>query len=151
VINIANNDTLWVQAQMYDTELPLLHQNTRVWVQIDGFGEQKLAGNIVFDNLVNEKDSRVHLLNIAIANPQGQLQPGMAAYVYLQTSKGSPLVVIPKSSVIYGQDADYVWVKQPDSVFERRKVQLGKDNTLLVAVLQGLKRGSRWCLQAPTS
>jgi Cu(I)/Ag(I) efflux system membrane fusion protein len=141
VINIANNDSLWVQAQMYDTELPLLHENTKVWVQIDGFGGQKLPGSIVFDNLVNEKDSRVHLLNIAIANPQGRLQPGMPAYVYLQTSKGSPGVVIPKSSVIYGQDADYVWVEQPDHAFERRKVRLGKDNTALVAVFQGVKAG----------
>jgi Cu(I)/Ag(I) efflux system membrane fusion protein len=141
VMDIAGNNTLWVQAQVYDAELPLLGEHPRIWVQVEGFPRQKVPGNIVFDNPVNDKDSRVHLVNIAIRNPDGGIQPGMPAYVYLQTGEGHPVVVIPKSSVIYGQDADYVWVKQPDSAFQRRKVQLGKDNATLIAVLGGIKAG----------
>jgi len=141
VLNIVNNNTLWVQAQLYDSELPLLDADPKIWVELDAFPGKKLSGKIVFNNPVNENDSRVHLLNIAITNPDDKIQPGMLAYVYLQTSKGQPVVVIPKSSVIYGQDNNYVWVKQPDSSFVRRKVMLGKDNISLVAVLQGIKAG----------
>lgn len=141
VMDIAGNNTLWVQAQLYDSELPLLREHPRIGVQVDGFPGQNTSGNIVFENPVNDKDSRVHLLNISIRNPGGKIQPGMPAYVYLQTGEGHPVVVIPKSSVIYGQDADYVWVKRPDSAFQRRKVRLGEDNATLVAVLNGVKAG----------
>ncbi|GAB3359438.1 efflux RND transporter periplasmic adaptor subunit [Arachidicoccus ginsenosidivorans] len=141
ILSLAENNTLWVQAQLYDQLLPLISKDTKIWVQLAGSMGQKLPGKIVFDNPVNEPASRVHLVNIEISNPGGNLQPGMLAYVHMQTSKGQPGVAIPKSSVIYGQDRAYVWVKRPDSSFERREVTLGQDNTSLVAVLQGVKVG----------
>lgn len=150
VLGLAKNNTLWVQAQLYDAELPLLDANPKIWVELGAFPGQKLSGKVVFNNAVNESNSRVHLMNIAIDNPNGRIQPGMLAYVYLQTSNEQPVVVIPKSSVIYSQDNNYVWVKQPDSNsapssdrFERRKVKLGNDNTTLVAVLQGIEAGEQ--------
>jgi len=141
VLSLAENNTLWVQAQLYDQQLPLISKDTQIWVELAGSTGQKLPGKIVFDNPVNQQNSRVHLVNIAISNPDGKIQPGMLAYVHMQTSKGQPGVVIPQSSVIYGQDHAYVWIKRPDSSFERREVTLGKDNTSQVAVLQGVKAG----------
>jgi len=150
VLSLVKNNILWVQAQLYDAELPLLNANSKIWVELEAFPGQKLSGKLVFNNPVNENNSRIHLLNIAIDNPYGKIQPGMLAYVYLQTAQEQPVVVIPKSAVIYEQDNNYVWIKQPDSSvtsrverFERRKVTLGNSNTTLVAILQGINAGEQ--------
>lgn len=141
VMKLANNNTLWVQAQLYDSELPLLENQHEIKVGLKAFPGKELPGKIVFNNPVNNQNSRVHLLNIAIPNPNGRIQPGMLAYVYLKTSKEQPAVVIPKSAVIYGEKNNYVWIERPDSSFERRKVQLGVYNDTGIQVLNGIKAG----------
>lgn len=143
VLRVVKNNTLWVQAQLYDTELPLLNADPEIWVELDAFPGKKLPGKIVFNNPVNKNDSRVHLLNIAITNPDDKIQPGMLAYVYLQTSKEQPAVVIPESAVIYGEKNNYVWVAEPADQFKRRKVQLGTDNNSMIQILHGIKPGEK--------
>ncbi len=150
ILHLVENDTLWVRAQLYDNEWPVLQDLEDVKVEIKGFGK-KLSGKVVFNNPVNKGESRVHLLTIAIVNATGKLQPGMLAYVYLHTSEKQPGVVIPKSAVVYGTKKNHVWVKQPGSHstgssrqvsrFERRAVVLGESNQTSVRVLQGIKPG----------
>lgn len=140
VLSLAENNTLWVQAQLYDRELPDLSAGAKIGVQIAG-SYQRLSGHIVFDNPVNEGDSRVHLVNIAIPNPEGKIQPGMLAYVYLETSKNNPSIVIPRSAVLYGENNNYVWVKDSSGAFQRRAVVLGRDNNAMTEVLHGIKPG----------
>jgi Cu(I)/Ag(I) efflux system membrane fusion protein len=143
VLNLADNNILWVQAQLYDTELPLAEENPALWVKLDGFSGENLPGKIVYDNPVNVNNSRIHLLNISIPNPGGKIQPGMLAYVYLQTPSGKPVLTIPASSVIYDAHHDYVWTALPDNRFERHIVKLGAVNNDLVQILQGINPGDR--------
>lgn len=141
VLSLAGNKTIWVQAQLYDNELPLLKKNPQIWVELDGDPAQRLPGKVVFNNPANQSDSRVHLLNIAIANPDGKIQPGMLAYVFLQDSVDTPVLAVPKSSVIYDEKKNYVWVALPNNHFQRHTVQLGADNDNAVQILKGIEPG----------
>jgi Cu(I)/Ag(I) efflux system membrane fusion protein len=143
VMNIAQNNTLWVQAELYDNELPLLVENPQIWVELDVSPGKRIPGKIAFNNPTLENNSRVHLVNIAIPNIGGKIQPGMLAYVYLQTGGGQSNVVIPKSAVIYDANRNYVWIQGPDSSFEMRGVRLGSNNRTMIAVLQGIQPGDR--------
>lgn len=142
IMNLASNNTLWVQAQLYDKELPLLKKLKDIKVKLKDFPGKKLSGRIVFNNPVNVKQSRIHLLNIAIPNPNGNIQPGMLAYVYLSISKEHPNVVIPKSAVIYEEESNYVWIARSGNQFERYKVKLGTHNNSMIQVLHGIKPGA---------
>src|SRR5699024_5555009 len=112
-------------------------------VGLKAFPEKKISGKIVFNNPVNQKNSRVHILNIAIPNPNGKIQPDMLAYVYLKTSKEQPDIVIPKTAVIYAEKNNYVWIERTDNRFERRSVQLGIENNTGIQVLDGIKPGEK--------
>ncbi len=141
VMNIAQNNTLWVQAELYDTELSLLTANAKIWVELEALSGERLPGKIVFNNPALENNSRVHLMNIAITNPGGGIQPGMLAYVYLQAGGKRPVVTIPKSAIIYDPKQDYVWIQEPDSSFEMRGVQLGAGDKTMIEVLSGINPG----------
>ena len=148
VFQLAKNNTLWVQAQLYDTEIPLLSRHPKIWVETDALPGEKLAAHIVYNNPVMNNNSRMQLVNISIDNPGGKLQPGMLAYVYLQTGRKEPVVVIPKSAIIYGEHQDYIWMQMPPSdsmssksVFMRMPVQVGKDNQTQIEILDGVQAG----------
>lgn len=148
VFQLAKNHTLWVQAQLYDTEIPLLAQHPEIWVETDALPGKKLPAHIVYNNPVMNNNSRMQLVNMAIDNRGGMLQPGMLAYVYLQAGHQSPVVTIPKSAIIYGEHQDYIWMQmpQPDStsdksIFMRMPVQVGKDNQTQIEILDGVQAG----------
>lgn len=142
ILDLAGNQTLWVQAQLYERELPLLTGNPEIRVAIDGMGERRLSGKIVFNNPVTEKGSRVHLLNIVIPNPDGQIQSGMLARVYLITGGLKKALVVPKSAVVYDTKKHYVWIALPGNVFRRREVILGDEHQEDVQILSGVDSGA---------
>lgn len=142
VLNLSGNNTIWVQAQLYDNELPMLLKNSSFLVKIAGMNEM-LKGSLAFDNPANVEGTRVHLVNIAVENPGGKIQPGMQAYVYLQTKEQNDLPSVPKSSIIYGAKNDYAWVALNDNKFERRTVALGKENESSVQITNGISRGEK--------
>ncbi len=141
VVSIAKNSTIWVQAQLYDNELPLVKNDPPLWVEVDGFSGPRIRGAIVFNNPVNENDSRVHQVNIKIANPTGKIQPGMLAYVFLESKSKSGGTIIPASSIIYGATMDYAWVQKSPNKFERRMVRLGKSDHNKMEILSGINSG----------
>lgn len=148
IMNLADNKTLWVQAQLYDNELPLLNNKHEIEVAFPAFPRKMISGKIVFNNPVNNNHSPVHLLNIAIPNLNGQIQPGMLAYVYLQTTMKIPEVIIPKSAILYEEKNNYVWIQLPgkssdasNSMFERREVRLGMDSSNMIQVMRGIAPG----------
>lgn len=141
ILSLSGNRTLWVQAQLYDTELPLVNEDSRFWIKLEGLPGESIRGKIVFNNPINVNNSRVHLLNISIANPDGKIQPGMLAYVYLQSPSGKPVLTIPASSVLYGARHDYVWAALPGNRFERHIVELGAANDNMIQILRGIKPG----------
>lgn len=143
VFSLVDNNIIWVQAQLYDKELAALSANPKIWVSFDAGSTEKIPGAIAYNNPINQTDSRIHLLNISIPNTDGKLQPGMLAYVYLQTGKGSSSVLIPKSAIIYGEKNNYAWVALPNNKYERREVKLGNDNSTMVQVLQGINAGEK--------
>ncbi|MGH2645659.1 MAG: efflux RND transporter periplasmic adaptor subunit, partial [Chitinophagaceae bacterium] len=122
---------------------PLINQHSVIKVSIAGEGGKKIPGKIVFDNPVNQQNSRIHILNISIPNPDGNIQSGRLAYVYLSTINPHPVVTIPKSSVIYGADNDYVWVESSENKFIRHSVQIGNHNGSMLQVLNGILSGDR--------
>lgn len=148
IFQLVKNNTLWVQAQLYDTEIPLLSQHPEIWVETDALPGEKLAAHIVYNNPVMNNSSSVQMLNVSIDNPHGNLQSGMLAYVYLQANNAKPVVMIPKSAVIYGRHQDYIWMQmpQPDSmssasIFMRMAVQVGKENQTQVEIINGVQPG----------
>lgn len=142
VLNLAGNNTIWVQAQLYDNELPLLSKDVDIRIKIDGMNEI-LKGNLAFDNPSNVEGTRVHLVNIAIDNPGVKIQPGMLAYVYLQAKGQNDLPSIPKSAIVYGEKNDYAWVALNDNKFERRTIALGKENETSVQITDGISQGEK--------
>ncbi len=143
VLTLADYDTLWVRAEMYDKEIPLLKKIQDIKVALKASPGEKIPGRKIFSSPVDKNRSGIHLLNIAIPNSTGTLQPGMLVYVFLKTGTQQPSVIVPATSIIRDEDNNYIWVEKSKNRYRRYKVLLGEINNHQAQVLHGIDAGAK--------
>ncbi|POY35367.1 hypothetical protein C3K47_14985 [Solitalea longa] len=139
VLNLSSLNDIWVEAEVFDNELTILAKNPKITVELEAYPGEIFPAEVVYQNPHMQGVSNINLLTLKIKNTVN-LKPGMLAYVHLTTGIGNELIV-PKSAVIYGEKMNIAWIKRPDGSFERRMVELGKENKQNVQILEGLHNG----------
>lgn len=133
-------NNLWVEAQLYASEINSYKENDRVSVSFPDLGGQAINGKIEFINPELSDVSKVNLVRISVPNPQGLIRPGMLAYISIGNGSNQALAV-PTSAILTDGKGSLVWVKNPDGSFSSRMIKLGNGNQSYVPVLSGLNAG----------
>jgi membrane fusion protein, copper/silver efflux system len=130
---------LWIEAQIYTSELKWLHEKPSITVEFDAYPGETFTVVPVFDNPTVEADQKISLVRFMLTNRSRQLKPGMMVYVNIKRNEKKTLV-IPKSSILVGNMIT-AWVKTGDGIYESRMIQIGIQNKKEVEVVSGLKEG----------
>jgi len=77
--------TVWVQAQVYEHQLGLVHEGQAAQAVVDAFPGQIFAGKVEFIQPHLDPGTRTVEVRYALLNPGHQLRPGMFASVTLKT------------------------------------------------------------------
>jgi len=140
---LADLSTVWVQAKIYEYELPHVEKGQPATVTLPALPDQKLTGKVVFLQPTVDEKTRTVQVRVELPNQEGLLRPGMFAHVVIEHTMGRGLLV-PTSAVIRTGDQDIVYrVKAPGQFVpvEVRisPVQFGDR----FQVLEGLKAGDQ--------
>ncbi|HEX8041298.1 MAG TPA: efflux RND transporter periplasmic adaptor subunit [Chryseosolibacter sp.] len=141
VFRLTDFSTLWIESQLYSSEVGYLKQSPLVEVEFEAFPGDRIKGAIVYDNPRLEENTKINLVRVSINNRNGIYKPGMMAYVYLRRNRRETLV-IPKSALLL-EKFTTVWIETPDGMFEQRMVKAGIGNKREVEILSGLSAGER--------
>jgi membrane fusion protein, copper/silver efflux system len=141
MIPLADLNSLWIETQLYSSEINYLKQSPVLEVEFEAFPEVRLTGEIVYDNPRLEENTKINLVRIKVANLKGNYKPGMMAYVFLKRNERRTLV-IPKSALLVENNI-IVWIEMPDGMFEQRMVDIGIQNKREVEILNGLSPGDQ--------
>jgi Cu(I)/Ag(I) efflux system membrane fusion protein len=106
---IADLSTVWVQAKVYEYELPHVELGQPATVTLAALPDQKLMGKVVFVQPTVEEKTRTVEVRIELPNPKGLLKPGMFADIDIQHTMGEGLLV-PTSAVIRTGERDIVFL-----------------------------------------
>lgn len=139
LMELADDNKLWVEAQVYPNELQLLTPGMPVDVMIPIAGNLHLRSTVNFINPAIEPGSNVTLIRAIIDNPQNKLYPGMLALLSVQTQKSKGLV-IPASALLVNKNGKVVWVQQDDGSFASKIVTTGIETADSVMILTGIKQ-----------
>ncbi|HET9056347.1 MAG TPA: efflux RND transporter periplasmic adaptor subunit [Chitinophagaceae bacterium] len=139
LFRLADLSQLWIEAQMYTSELRWLYEKPVITVEFDAYPNEIFSAVPVFDNPTVEADQKISLVRFLVAGSNRQLKPGMMAYVNIKRNE-KKTVVIPKSSILVGNMIT-AWVKTGDGTYENRMIELGIQNKKEVEVISGLKEG----------
>jgi Cu(I)/Ag(I) efflux system membrane fusion protein len=142
LVDIADLSVVWVWAQFYQDELPLLKKGLPVTITTSSYPGEKFDGKIsVVDPFMNEA-LRTGRARIDVENPGFKLRPDMFVDIELAMDMGEGLTV-PVSAVLPTGQRNIAFVDKGEGKLEPRFVGLGRNYGDFYAVTSGLKEGER--------
>ncbi len=143
---LADLSRVWIEADFYETEAPLLRVGLPVEVLVPGT-EHKFQARIEEIYPWVEEKLRVFRVRLSLANPRMALRPGAWAEVRVRVPLGMRMV-IPDEALIYGGRHYYVFVRKGPGTFEPRMVKVGRRVGHQRIVLSGLHPGEEVVVSA---
>jgi membrane fusion protein, copper/silver efflux system len=140
IVKLADLSTLWVEAQVYTSQLAEISNNALATVQLPGFEGKEIKGKIEFINPEINPDTRINLIRVSISNPGYQLKPGMPAYILLRSPQRQTLT-LPIDAVIRDGKGATVWVRTGTHSFKNRMVTVGLESDDRIEIKSGLNPG----------
>ena len=104
--------------------------------------EERFEGTLVRLAPTLDTLTRTLRAEVAVANPRGQLRPGMFVEVTLIAEQREDVPVVPREAVAERGGRKVVFVVKGQKV-ERREVALGLGDDEIVEVREGLEAGER--------
>lgn len=138
LFDIADLSTVWIIADIYEYELPLIKAGETARISLSYFPGKEFSSRIdyVYPSLSGE--TRTAKVRFSIPNPGGKLMPQMFTNVEVKINLGKRLA-IPEDAVIDTGIRQIVYVDKGEGYFEPREVTLGVKAEGMVEVLKGLK------------
>jgi Cu(I)/Ag(I) efflux system membrane fusion protein len=139
---IANLSTIWVQADVYEYELPFIQTGQPANLTLEGLPGETFSGRVTYIYPYLNKASRTIQVRLEFLNPHIRLKPDMYGTVLIQVDRGLSLA-IPDEAVLDSGLRQVVFVAQEKGIFEPREVTLGPKVGSFFEVTHGLKEGER--------
>lgn len=142
LFRIAPLEKVWVQADVYEQDLPHVKIGQKVEVTFPYLPGKKYESQIAYIYPALEGMTRTARVRIELANPDLVLKPDMYADVTLRIEGGERLQV-PEAAVIYTGPRRLVFVDLGDGRLRPQEVELGVESGDAYEVLGGLSEGDR--------
>ena len=142
LVDIADLSMVWVWAQFYQDELPMLKKGLPVTITSSSYPGEKLHGRIsVIDPFINDA-MRTGRVRIDVENPELKLRPDMYVDVELTMDMGEG-VAVPVPAVLPTGKHNIVFVDKGEGKLEPRFVELGRKYGDFYEVKSGLHETER--------
>lgn len=142
LFDIADFSTLWLIADIYEYELPLIRVGDTARIILSYFPGKEMSSQIDYVYPAVSAETRTAKVRFRLSNPGGKLKPQMYTNVDIKINMGKKLA-IPESAVIDTGVRQVVYVDKGEGIFEPREVMLGMRAEGFVEVLRGLKAGEK--------
>ncbi|HZV34967.1 MAG TPA: efflux RND transporter periplasmic adaptor subunit [Verrucomicrobiae bacterium] len=142
LVSVADYSVIWVWAQFYQDELPMLKKELPVTISISAYPDKKFEGKIALVDPFMNDALRTGRVRIDVQNPDFKLRPGMYVDVELSVDNGAGLAV-PVNAVLPTGLHDIAFVDKGGGRLEPRYIELGRKYGDFYEVKSGLKAGER--------
>jgi len=113
---LADLSNVWVQAKIYEYELPHVELEQPATVTLPSLPDREFSGKVVFVQPVVEQEARTIQVRIELPNEDRLLKPDMFANVEIAHSMGEGLLV-PTSAVILTGERNLAYRVEPKNRF----------------------------------
>lgn len=138
ILRLADVSRVWVDAQIYEFELPLIQTGAPATVTLPHESNRAFSGRIAYVYPYLQNDTRTARARIELDNAQGLLRPDMYVQVNIKVNLG-PRLVVPEQAVLYAGDARLVFVDLGDGRLAPRRVKVGVRTSDRIEILDGLQ------------
>lgn len=150
ILTISNLSTVLIQAQVFEKDLPTVRESTRASFtsaalngEVYTIGTKDGDGRLISVGQTVDPQSRTVDVTYEVINPFQRLRDGMFVEMTIDTSGGTQVLAVPKSSVITEQGQSFVFVYDGGESFSKTPVALGAEGSDYYEVKSGIEAGER--------
>jgi membrane fusion protein, copper/silver efflux system len=140
LLRIADLSTVWVEGQIYESELSRIRVGMDAEVTLPELRGRSIPAKVMFIEPYLQGDTRTARVRVELPSPQGILRPEMYAQINLKVDLGERLVVA-EEAVIYAGESRIVFLDLGDGRLMPRKIETGLRNADFIEVIGGLRAG----------
>ena len=141
LLDIADLSTVWVDAEVYEADLPLIHTGMSAHVKLPYSATQQYTAQIDYIYPYVNPHTRTTKVRLSLQNPSGELKPDMYATVSLYAELGQRLTV-PEEAVLFAGESRIVFVDLGhDGQLKPVKVTTGQRGDGWIEITNGLQVG----------
>ncbi len=139
---IADLDTVWVDINVYQNDLPFVRKGGAVSLTPAG-SAIPVEGVIGYVGPVIGRETRTALACVILPNPENTLRPGTFVTATVSVEKEYVPIAVPAEAVqvLDGESIVFVWT---GSGFDTRLVETGRSSGVMVEIVSGLEQGRRY-------
>lgn len=141
VMKIADLSRVWVDAQVYEADLSLLHEGMTTSVSLPYLPDRRYSATLEYIYPFLAAQSRTGRVRMALDNESGELRPAMYAEVTLDVALEDRLTV-PEEAVLVAGTSRVVFVDLGQGRLQAVRIQTGRRAQGYIEVLEGLEPGA---------
>ncbi len=143
VYTIGNLSTVYLIANVRETDAPLVHVGQQVEVHVLAFPDRIFKARLSW--VAPAMDINTHRLPVRaiIDNREGILKPMMFANFSIVTSGEVKAIGVPQNAVVYEGSEAHVFVANSDGTLAIRPVRIGRINGDIIEISSGLAAGEK--------
>jgi cobalt-zinc-cadmium efflux system membrane fusion protein len=140
--SVADIDTMWMVANVVETDSPAFRLGQEVKVKVNAFPGRMFDGKITAIGSTVDPTTRRVLVRSEINDPQHELRSGMFATFVIRTGDPVRSPAVPLNGVVReGDGTTTVWVTADRRRFTKRAVKLGQQRGNYRQILEGVNVG----------
>jgi Cu(I)/Ag(I) efflux system membrane fusion protein len=142
LLRIAPLDRVWLEAEIYESELALVEVGQLVRVTLPYAPGRIWDARVGYVYPMLTDETRTARVRIELPNPDVELRPGMYANVELRAPRGMRTLV-PESAVLHAGERSFVFLDLGGGRFRPQRVEVGERSGERVEILAGVEPGQR--------
>jgi Cu(I)/Ag(I) efflux system membrane fusion protein len=139
---IADLSTIWVDADVYESEISLIKVGQQATINLSYYPEDTFRGRISYIYPYLNEKTRTLKVRLEFPNSALKLKPDMYVNVEIKIDSGRHLAV-PEEAVLDTGIRKVIFVDKGNGHFEPKEVKLGNKLDGFYQVLSGLQEGER--------
>ncbi|MGA7851762.1 MAG: efflux RND transporter periplasmic adaptor subunit [Candidatus Acidiferrales bacterium] len=140
---ISNMSTVWVLANIYQSDMAEVKVGDEVTVQTDSYPD-KFHGKISFISPAVDPNTRTLQARIVVDNPGEKLKNNMYVTATVNAGIEQNAIAVPDASVLRNdENQPFVYMATGSNQFARRSVEIGQSEAGKTQILKGLSPGDR--------
>lgn len=140
LFRIADLSDIWVEADVYESDLPRITKNLPASIALDYLPGKTFDGKVAFIYPYLDPVSRTGRVRIALPNKGLELKPDMYATVTFKLPLG-PRLVVPISAVVYTGPRRVVFIDLGNGALRPQEVTIGARTGETIEIARGVQEG----------
>lgn len=141
---ISNMSTVWVQANVYQQDLPYVRVGDPVTILTDSYPGTEFHGSISYVAAALDPTTRTLQARIDVKNPLEKLKNNMYVIAQVEAGKIPNAITVPNAAVLRNAENEpFVYILAGQNQFAMRSVTTGQTSEQNTEITSGLAQGDR--------